>query len=277
MNAPRAGQPAQPSDLVDVAALVTAYYTREPDPDERRRAGGVRHLRPPRLEPADVVQRGPHPGHHPGDLRVPARRRASTGRCSSAATPTALSEPAWATALEVLVANDVTVLVDSADRYTPTPAVVARHPDRQPRQDHRRRRDAGAHRSRRRHRRHPVAQPARRRRVQVQPAARRAGRHRRHRWIADRANELIAAGLAGVKRVPFARARAAASPATTSSAPTSTTCPTCSTSTRSAASGCGSAPTRWAARRSTTGARSPSGTGSTSPSSTRSSTPPGGS
>ena len=34
-----------------------------------------------------------------------------------------LSEPAWASALEVLVANDVTVLVDAADRYTPTPAV----------------------------------------------------------------------------------------------------------------------------------------------------------
>src|SRR6202008_4741751 len=33
------------------------------------------------------------------------------------------SEPAWASALEVLAANDVTVLVDSADRYTPTPAV----------------------------------------------------------------------------------------------------------------------------------------------------------
>ena len=34
-----------------------------------------------------------------------------------------LSEPAWATALEVLVANDVTVLVDDRDGYTPTPAV----------------------------------------------------------------------------------------------------------------------------------------------------------
>ncbi len=34
MNAPRAGQPAQPSDLVDVAALVTAYYTRQPDPED---------------------------------------------------------------------------------------------------------------------------------------------------------------------------------------------------------------------------------------------------
>ena len=34
-----------------------------------------------------------------------------------------LSEPAWASAIEVLVANDVTVLVDSRDGYTPTPAV----------------------------------------------------------------------------------------------------------------------------------------------------------
>jgi hypothetical protein len=34
-----------------------------------------------------------------------------------------LSEPAWASAIEVLVANDVTVLVDADDRYTPTPAV----------------------------------------------------------------------------------------------------------------------------------------------------------
>jgi phosphoglucomutase len=34
-----------------------------------------------------------------------------------------LSEPAWVSALEVLAANDVVVLIDSADRYTPTPAV----------------------------------------------------------------------------------------------------------------------------------------------------------
>ena len=32
MSEPRAGQPAAPSDLVDVASLVTAYYTLEPDP-----------------------------------------------------------------------------------------------------------------------------------------------------------------------------------------------------------------------------------------------------
>ena len=34
MSDTRAGQPAAPSDLVDVASLVTAYYTLEPDPAE---------------------------------------------------------------------------------------------------------------------------------------------------------------------------------------------------------------------------------------------------
>ena len=34
MSDPRAGQPAQPSDLIDVASLVSAYYTIEPDPAE---------------------------------------------------------------------------------------------------------------------------------------------------------------------------------------------------------------------------------------------------
>jgi phosphoglucomutase len=40
----------------------------------------------------------------------------------------ALSEPAWHTAVEVFAANDVHVLVDSGDGYTPTPAVEPRDP-----------------------------------------------------------------------------------------------------------------------------------------------------
>ena len=69
--------------------------------------------------------------------------------------------------------------VDGAGRlpatgYTPTPAVSHGDPGPQPRQ--RRRIRAG-----RRHRGHALAQPARRRRLQVQPAGRRAGRHRDHR------------------------------------------------------------------------------------------------
>ena len=37
-----------------------------------------------------------------------------------------LSEPAWVSALEVLAANDVVAVVDSRDRYTPTPAISRR-------------------------------------------------------------------------------------------------------------------------------------------------------
>ena len=73
----------------------------------------------------------------------------------------------------MLAANDVTVLVDAADRYTPTPAVS--HAILGANGGRRRAR------ARRRHRRHAIAQPAVGRWVQVQPATRRAGRHRRHR------------------------------------------------------------------------------------------------
>ena len=65
-----------------------------------------------------------------------------------------LSEPAWATALEVLVANDVTVLVDDRDGYTPTPAVS--HAILRANRARTARVGPG-----RRDRGHPVAQPAR--------------------------------------------------------------------------------------------------------------------
>ena len=88
MNDPRAGTQAQASDLVDVAHLVTAYYTQVPDPDGPRPAGRLRHVRAPRQQPADGLQRDAHPGHDAGHLRLPQGRRATTARCSSAATPT---------------------------------------------------------------------------------------------------------------------------------------------------------------------------------------------
>ena len=68
---PRAGKPALPEDLVDVPHLVTAYYTVHPDPDDidQQVAFGTSGHRGSSLDGA--VQRGPHPGHHPGDLRVP--------------------------------------------------------------------------------------------------------------------------------------------------------------------------------------------------------------
>ena len=50
-NNPRAGQPAAPSDLVDVPQLITAYYSEHPDPSDPGPAGVLRDLRPPGIEP----------------------------------------------------------------------------------------------------------------------------------------------------------------------------------------------------------------------------------
>ena len=114
MNSPRAGQPAQPSDLVDVAALVTAYYTREPDPedvDQQVAFGTSGHrgssLRTSFNEAHILTTTRPYPSTAPARLRRPLLRRPGHAR------PV---QPAWSTALEVLAANDVTVLVDSGNR-----------------------------------------------------------------------------------------------------------------------------------------------------------------
>ncbi len=118
----RAGQPATDADLVNVAALVTAYYTGHPDP----------------AEPGQAVAFGTS-GHRGSAFRlsfnddhIAATTQAicdyragagTTGPLYLARDTHALSEPAFATALEVLAANEVSVLVDSRDGYTPTPAL----------------------------------------------------------------------------------------------------------------------------------------------------------
>ena len=118
----RAGQPASDADLVDVAALVTAYFTGHPDP----------------AEPAQQVTFGTS-GHRGSALRLSfnddhiaaatqaiCEYRAGagvTGPLFIGRDTHALSEPALVTALEVLAANDVQVLADSRDGYTPTPAL----------------------------------------------------------------------------------------------------------------------------------------------------------
>lgn len=125
----RAGRPARATDLVDVAHLVTAYYSRIPDP----------------ADPAQLVAFGTS-GHRGSSLdnafneahilaitQAIVEYRATrgiTGPVYLARDTHALSEPAWTTAIEVLAANDVTAIVDSRDRYTPTPALshaVLRH------------------------------------------------------------------------------------------------------------------------------------------------------
>ena len=79
---PNAGKPAQPSMLVNVPRLVTAYYTGRPDPAVRaqRVSFGTSGHRGSSFRA--VVQRGPHPGHHAGHLPVPQAGEASAARCS---------------------------------------------------------------------------------------------------------------------------------------------------------------------------------------------------
>ncbi|KUH82968.1 MULTISPECIES: phosphoglucomutase (alpha-D-glucose-1,6-bisphosphate-dependent) [unclassified Mycobacterium] len=119
---PRAGQPAQPEDLIDVAQVVTAYYTREPDPDnvDQQVVFGTSGHRGSSLDAAF------NEAHILATTQAIVEYRAAqgtTGPLFIGRDTHALSEPAWASALEVLAANDVVAMIDSADRYTPTPAV----------------------------------------------------------------------------------------------------------------------------------------------------------
>ena len=121
----RAGTPAQPSDLVDVAHLLTAYYTLEPDPDDvdQQVAFGTSGHRGSSLNTAFNEE------HIAATTQAICDYRAEQGYDGPlflGRDTHGLSEPAWATAIEVLVANDVTVLVDARDGYTPTPASATR-------------------------------------------------------------------------------------------------------------------------------------------------------
>ena len=243
----------RPADLIDVAALVTAYYTLEPDPGEvsQQVVFGTSGHRGSSFDAAF------NEAHILATTQAICEYRAEQGYDGPlfiGRDTHALSEPAWATALEVLAANDVTVLVDAGDRYTPTPAVshailaanrgktsgladgIVVTPSHNPP------RDGGFKYN------PPTGGPADTDATGV---------------IAARANDLLRAGLSGVRSGCRSTRPAPPPRPTTSSAPTSTTCRTWWTSRRSARPASASAPTRSAARASTTGRPSPSGTTST--------------
>jgi phosphoglucomutase len=118
----RAGRQAGPEDLIDVARLVTAYYTEHPDPDDpgQRVSFGTSGHRGSSLHAAFNDDHIAATTQAICDFR---RAAGTDGPLFLAKDTHALSEPAWATALEVLAANGVRVLVDSRDAYTPTPAL----------------------------------------------------------------------------------------------------------------------------------------------------------
>jgi phosphoglucomutase len=122
MTHPRAGQPALAEDLVDLDVLVSAYYDRHPDPDnpDEQVAFGTSGHRGSSLRTAF------NEDHILATTQAICDYRAGQGYDGPlfiGRDTHALSEPAWRSALEVLVANGVEVLVDARDGYTPTPAV----------------------------------------------------------------------------------------------------------------------------------------------------------
>ena len=122
MAHPRAGQPAQPEDLVDLPHLVTSYYSIEPDPDDAAQqvAFGTSGHRGSALNGAF------NEAHILAITQAIVEYRAAqgtTGPLFIGRDTHGLSEPAWVSALEVLAANEVVAVVDSRDRYTPTPAI----------------------------------------------------------------------------------------------------------------------------------------------------------
>ncbi|MEU3276061.1 phosphoglucomutase (alpha-D-glucose-1,6-bisphosphate-dependent) [Streptomyces antibioticus] len=200
MQHERAGRTADPEDLVDVARLVTAYYALHPDPSDpaQRVAFGTSGHRGSSLDTAF------NEDHIAATSQAICEYRAAQGIDGPlflGADSHALSEPARVTALEVFAANDVTVLLDSADGYTPTPAVSHAV------LTHNRGRTTGladgvvvtpSH------------NPPRDGGFKYNPPSGGPAGSDATSWIQDRANDVIAAGLKDVRRLPYTRALTAA-------------------------------------------------------------------
>jgi phosphoglucomutase len=200
---PEAGTPADPRDLVDVARLVTAYYTEHPDPGDpaQRVSFGTSGHR------GSAFTGSFNDDHIAATSQAICEYRAAhgiDGPLFLAKDTHALSEPAGATAVEVFAANGVGVLLDARDGYTPTPslsrAVLTYNEGRAHRPgagladgvvitpSHNPPADGGFKYN------PPNGGPA-----DTDITA----------WVQDRANALLADGLRGVRRIPYPRARAA--------------------------------------------------------------------
>ena len=122
MAHPRAGQPALPEDLIDVDAVISAYYDLVPDPSnpDQQVVFGTSGHRGSSLDTAF------NDAHIAATTQAIVEYRASqgiTGPLYIGKDTHALSTPAWTTAIEVLLANGVTVCAEDDQDYTPTPAI----------------------------------------------------------------------------------------------------------------------------------------------------------
>jgi phosphoglucomutase len=201
---PRAGTPADSSDLIDVPRVVLRYYTEHPDPEipDQRVAFGTSGHRGSSLRTAFNEDHIIATSQAIVEYR---KNQGTDGPLFLGRDTHALSEPAMVSAIEVFAANDVTVLIDDRDGYTPTPALshailvynrgrtsgladgVVVTPSHNPPQD-------GG--------------------FKYNPPNGGPADTDATKWIQDRANALIAAGLKEVRRVPAGQARAASTVST---------------------------------------------------------------
>jgi phosphoglucomutase len=191
---PRAGKPAEPSDLVNIPRLITAYYTGRPDPSlpgQRVSFGTSGHR-------GSAFSESFNEGHILAITQAICdyrREQGINGPLFLAKDTHALSEPAFASALEVLAANGAEVMIDQNDGYTPTPvlshAILAYNRDRKAgladgiviTPSHNPPEDGGFKYN------PPHAGPADTSTTQ---------------WVEDRANALLSDGLREVSRIPYA-------------------------------------------------------------------------
>ncbi|WP_292020277.1 MULTISPECIES: phosphoglucomutase (alpha-D-glucose-1,6-bisphosphate-dependent) [unclassified Brevundimonas] len=195
----RAGLTARPEDLIDLDALLGAYETVRPDMADpmQRVVFGTSGHRGSSLDGAF------NQAHILAIAQSIAEYRAAQGVDGPlflARDTHGLSEPAFRTTLQVLVANGLEVLIDARDGFTPTPAVshaILTHNRTNARQadgvlitpSHNPPRDGG---------------------IKYNPPSGGPAGSEATAAIAARANQLIEGGLQEVRRVPFAQAHAAA-------------------------------------------------------------------
>ncbi|MGZ8405264.1 MAG: phosphoglucomutase (alpha-D-glucose-1,6-bisphosphate-dependent) [Nitrospira sp.] len=195
----RAGQPAPASILVDVGKLLSAYSTEKPDPSvrEQRVSFGTSGHR------GSSFKRSFNENHIVAITQAICEYRAAqrtTGPLYLGKDTHALSEPACATALEILSANGVEVMIDKDGGFTPTPVIshailtynrgrtsgladgIIITPSHNPPED-------GG--------------------IKYNPPSGGPADTQITKWIEDRANALLAVNLHGVTRLPIEQARRA--------------------------------------------------------------------
>jgi phosphoglucomutase len=196
---PLAGKPAPESILANIPRLVTDYYALEPDPAvaTQKVAFGTSGHRGTSTECSFNEE---HVLAITQAICLHRRQSGIDGPVFIGIDTHALSEPAFASALEVLAANEVDVMIDNRDSFTPTPVVshaILTH--------NRTRSSAladGIIVT-------PSHNPPEDGGFKYNPPSGGPADAATTKWIQDKANELIAGGLKDVRRISFAKAKSA--------------------------------------------------------------------